>query len=145
MKAAGLKVKKKKGGDGVWPQIISRYKHELGAALIKPTTMTPQQDLVANNKLMVDFLTEARKGSLVNKHWFDQKPVWSNAIPPRSYGVKGKRVRMLKQNPSSVHYSVLVICNILYGVKVLSIIKHKEGMYPIPLSAPVVFTKYCLC
>eukprot|EP01102_Stenamoeba_stenopodia_P009770 TRINITY_DN2896_c0_g1_i2.p1 TRINITY_DN2896_c0_g1~~TRINITY_DN2896_c0_g1_i2.p1 ORF type:complete len:157 (+),score=15.14 TRINITY_DN2896_c0_g1_i2:352-822(+) len=34
---------------------------------------------------------------------------------------------MMKQNASSVHYSVLVICNVEYGVKVLDVIKHKEG------------------
>jgi len=40
VKAAGLKVKKKKGDDGVWPQIISRYKHELVGGLISPDLFT---------------------------------------------------------------------------------------------------------
>ena len=126
LKSAGLKVKKKNGDDGVWPQIVSRYKRKLGATLIKPTTMTAQQNLVHNNKIMEEFLAEAQKGSLINKHWFDQKPVWSNAIPSRSYGLRGKRVRMLKENETSVHYSVLVICNISYGVKVLGQIRIAE-------------------
>jgi len=60
-------------------------------------------------------------------HWFDEKPLYSNAVPHGSYGEVGVDAPIQKEKSAEVHYSQLTLCNTIYGFKVLQVIQHPKS------------------
>lgn len=123
LQAAHLQVKKHPGDAGIYPQRLSELKGalELTKKKPRPTKTLPPRIITRR------WLQRQRKSPRIDKHWFDEKPLWSNAVPDRSWGLRKRPLLVRKTKSVLTRYTLISICNVSYGVKLLGLIKHDEG------------------
>jgi hypothetical protein len=81
----------------------------------------------AKEQIAYEFLLTWKRIPQKDLHWFDEKPLYSNAVPHGSYGEVGVDAQIQKEKSAKVHYSQLTLCNTIYGFKVLKVIQHPKS------------------
>lgn len=125
LQAAHIPVKKHPGEPGVYPQRVSDVKARLELSKKKPRPAPRTPPKVTTRR----WLARQRRSARTDKHWFYEKPLWSNAVPDRSWGQRSRPVLVRKTKSVPTRYTLISICNVSYGVKFLGLIKHDEGRF----------------
>jgi hypothetical protein len=108
MKHCNLPIKTESNEAGVWPQRVNDALIRLGYVQ-RPRVRGKGKvgRYVEDAELWVTM--EKTRGPLLDKHWFDEKPVRSNTLPHKVYIKKGTSPYFTRNSKEEVHYTGLFI------------------------------------